>query len=100
MGFDTRYNLLYAVCCMLRTQIYLPKDLLLELKLLSQKEEKPTAKIIRELLHDSVRRKKKRKNAGDLLLKLARLGARGPKDLSKNFYEYAYGKKSSYAKRR
>lgn len=93
-------KMLYNVCCMLRTQIYLPEDLLLELKFLSQKEDKPTARVIRELLRDSVRRIKKKKNAGDLLLKLAKLGARGPTDLSKNFYEYAYGKKSSYAKRK
>lgn len=100
MGFDTRHNLLYAVCCMQRTQIYLPEDLLLELKLLSQKEEKPTARVIRELLRDSVQRKQKRKNAGTTLKEIARLAAPGPRDLSTNLFDYLYGKKSDYARRK
>ncbi len=89
---------------MLRTQIYLPEGLSQELKLLAQKEGKPTAAVIRKLLQASLaQRQKKRKNAGQVLLEIAALGekykAKGPKDLSTNFFDYAYGKKSSYAKR-
>ena len=92
--------MLYAVCCMLRTQIYLPEDLLLELKFLSQKEDKPTAKVIREILNDGVRRKKKKKNAGTTLIELSKLAAHGPGDLSTNLFDYLYGKKSDYARRK
>lgn len=89
---------------MLRTQIYLPEELSQELKLLAYKEGKPTAVIIRKLLKTGlVHQQKKRKNAGQVLLDLAALGkklkVKGPKDLSSNFFDYAYGKKSSYAKR-
>jgi len=42
--------------------------------------------------------KKTKINAGNMLLKLASKAGKGPKDLSSNFFEYAYGKKSSYAK--
>ncbi len=83
-----------------RMQIYLPEDLQLELKWLAQKEQKATAQVIREVLEEGLKQKKGKKNAGDMLLELAALGGKGPKDLSKNFYEYAYGKKSTYAKSR
>lgn len=87
---------------MLRTQIYLPEELSQELKMLAYREAKPTAVVIRELLHKALRieKKNKKKNAGDTLLAIAKLGkgVKGPSDLSTNFFDYAYGKKSSYAR--
>lgn len=83
---------------MLRTQVYLPEELDQELKLLAQKEGRATASLIRELLDEGLRQKKNQKNAGDTLLEIAKLAAKGPEDLSTNFFEYAYGKKSSFVK--
>jgi len=83
---------------MLRTQIYLPEELGQELKLLAQKKAKPTAWVIRELLHESLERRKKKRNAGTVLKEIASLAAYGPGDLSTNLFDYLYGKKSDYAK--
>lgn len=82
---------------MLRTQIYLPEELSQELKLLALKEAKTTAEVIRKLLKEGLKKQKK-KSTGAFLEKLASMAGRGHKDLSSNFYDYAYGKKSSYAK--
>lgn len=85
---------------MLRTQIYLPEELSQELKLLAKKEEKPTAKLVRELLDEGVKKRKKKKNAGTILKEIAALAVEGPGDLSTNLFDYLYGKKSDYAKKR
>lgn len=82
---------------MIRTQIYLPEDLKLQLQLYAQKEEIPVSEVIRRSVLKEIGKKAK-VNAGSMLLKLASRAGRGPKDLSRNFFEYAYGKKSSYAK--
>ena len=77
---------------MIRTQIYLPKDLYQEVQLVAQKEKKAKAAVIRELLKQSLGQKKKHSKAGEALLELARLGKRlnlkGPKDLSINHDKY------------
>lgn len=85
---------------MLRTQIYLPEELSQELKLVAKKEEKPTAELIRELLSRALRQRKRKRNAGDTLLEIAKIGAKGPSDLSTNLFDYLYGKKSDYAKKK
>lgn len=82
---------------MIRTQIYLPEDLKLQLKAYAQKEEVPVSEVIRRSVLKEISKKAK-VNAGDMLLKLASKAGKGPKDLSRNFFDYAYGKKSSYAK--
>lgn len=91
---------MYNVYHMLRTQIYLPEDLTRDLKFMAQKEDKPTAQIIRDLLKEGLRKRKGGKSAGETLLELANLGVKGPGDLSTNLFDYLYGKKSDYAKRR
>lgn len=87
---------------MRRMQIYLPEDLHRELVYMGKQEEKPTAEIIRTLLHAGVTQKEKRKkkNAGDTLLALTKLGMKGPGDLSTNLFDYLYGEKSDYARGR
>ena len=87
---------------MQRFQIYLPEDLSIELKLLAKREQKPTAQIIRTVLHAGLNQKnKKKKNAGDFLLNLAKMGEKSnmktPDDLSTNLIDYLYGEKSEYA---
>ncbi|OGM68481.1 hypothetical protein A2975_03100 [Candidatus Woesebacteria bacterium RIFCSPLOWO2_01_FULL_44_14] len=78
---------------MIRTQVYLPEDLYQELRLLARREEQPAAKVIRDLLKNGLKKrvKSKKRNAGDLLLEIAKIGARGPKDLSVNHDKYLYG---------
>jgi len=77
---------------MIRTQVYLPKNLYIEVELLAKQEKKARARVIRELLEQSIAQKNRRNNAGEALLELARLGKRlnlkGPKDLSVNHDKY------------
>ncbi len=83
---------------MLRTQIYLPEELNYELRLLVTKSQKTMAEVVRELLIEALHIRKK-KNAGETLLEIAEINARGPADLSTNLSSYLYGKKSAYGKR-
>lgn len=77
---------------MIRTQIYLPKELYQEVDWVAKKEKKPKAQVIREAIEKDVG--KKRGNAGDTLLKLAAMAKKykwkGPKDLSTNHDKYLY----------
>ncbi|OGE35419.1 MAG: hypothetical protein A3H82_00750 [Candidatus Levybacteria bacterium RIFCSPLOWO2_02_FULL_39_26] len=77
---------------MIRTQIYLPKELYQNLNLTAKKESKTRAQVIREALIEGLR--KKRGNAAEALLELASLGKKfklkGPKDLSQNIDKYLY----------
>lgn len=79
---------------MIRTQIYLPKNLKQELSILAQIEKKPVAEIIRRAVKREVNRKKE--TAGDTLLKIASYAGKGPRDLSTNLFDYLYGDKSDY----
>ncbi|MBF8250045.1 MAG: 1 protein [Candidatus Levybacteria bacterium] len=77
---------------MIRTQIYLPKELYQEVDWVAKKEKKAKAQIIREAIEKEMN--KKRGNAGDVLLKLAAMAKKykwkGPKDLSVNHDKYLY----------
>lgn len=75
----------------------MPEDLKLQLRAYAEKEDVPVSEVIRRSIRKVVGRKTKL-NAGSMLLKLAARAGKGPKDLSRNFFDYAYGKKSSYAK--
>ena len=77
---------------MIRTQIYLPKQLYQTIDLVAKKEKKAKAQVIREVLEEGV--KSKQGNAGAELLKLAKMAKKynwkGPKDLSQNIDKYLY----------
>lgn len=79
---------------MIRTQIYLPKDLFSHIDLVAKRERKAKAQVIREVLEAGFAQKKPKKNAGAALLELAKLGERlnvkSPKDLSTNHDKYLY----------
>lgn len=80
---------------MIRTQVYLPKDLYQEIKIVATKEKKASAQVIRDMLEEGVDKKRKgRKTAGQALLELAEMAKknnwRGPKDLSTNIDKYLY----------
>ena len=76
----------------IRTQIYLPKQLYQIIDLVAKKERKAKAQVIREVLEEGVQ--KKQGNAGTALLELAKMAKKynwkGPKDLSKNIDKYLY----------
>lgn len=77
---------------MIRTQIYLPKDLYQEVNLMAEKENKSKASIIREALEEKLTRKKA--TTGKTLLEIAQIAKekqwKGPKDLSTNLDKYLY----------
>ncbi|MBI5620660.1 hypothetical protein HY949_02705 [Candidatus Gottesmanbacteria bacterium] len=78
---------------MIRTQVYLPEELYGHIQLLARQDRKVSAQVIRELLTTGLKKvvEEKKTNAGDALLRLAKIGAQGPKDLSINHDKYLYG---------
>lgn len=79
---------------MIRTQIYLTKELYQEVAFTAKREKKPKAAVIREALGKGLIKKRSKKNAGSVLLEIAELGEKlklkGPKDLSQNIDKYLY----------
>lgn len=79
---------------MIRTQIYLPKELYQEIAFAAKRENKAKAAVIREALEEGLTKKKPKKNAGETLLELAKMAEKykwkGPKDLSTNHDKYLY----------
>lgn len=86
---------------MIRKQLYLSPDLALDVRILALKEGKSQAEVIRQALSEGVVRRFReiRNKHKSSLLDLAKLGFRGPGDLSSNLFDYLYGKKSEYAKK-
>jgi metal-responsive CopG/Arc/MetJ family transcriptional regulator len=81
---------------MIRTQIYLPKDLYYHIDQVAKREKRAKAQVIRDTLEKGFKSQQKfQKNAGEALLRLAELGeklkVKGPKDLSQNIDKYLYG---------
>ncbi|HLE50181.1 MAG TPA: hypothetical protein VI791_03490 [Patescibacteria group bacterium] len=75
---------------MIRTQVFLPEETYQYLKIRALREKKPAAQVVREVLQAGMGQPVKKQNAGDTLLQLAKLGGKGPKDLSKNIDKYLY----------
>ena len=79
---------------MIRTQVYLPKDLYRHIDLVAKRAKKTKAQIIRDTLEEGLKKKKSYKNAGHVLLEIAAMAKkyqwRGPKDLSTNHDKYLY----------
>lgn len=77
---------------MIRTQVYLPKQLYQNIDLVAKKEKKAKAQVIREALEKGI--EQKRENGGKVLLEIAAMakkrGWKGPKDLSINIDKYLY----------
>lgn len=78
---------------MIRTQVYLPKDLYQQVDIVSRKENKAKAAIIRELLAVGLRKKKSQIKVKEAFLELAKIAGEGPKDLSSHLDDYLYGNK-------
>lgn len=77
---------------MIRTQIYLPKELYQDIARIAELENKPKAEVIREVLKTNIAERKT--NAADALLRIVKLGkklkVKGPRDLSANIDKYLY----------
>jgi len=77
---------------MIRTQIYLPKELYQEIDLVAKKENKPKAQVIREAVKSVLEARKE--SIGEALGRLMEAGKKfrfhGPKDLSANHDKYLY----------
>lgn len=77
---------------MIRTQIYLPKELYRNIEIVAKQEKKPKAQVIRESLERALERKAE--TIGEALGKLIDVGKKfhlhGPKDLSTNHDKYLY----------
>lgn len=81
---------------MIRTQIYLPKELYQEVDLEAIREKKPKAQIIREVLEDGLSRRRSKATVGEALAKIIAVGhkyvsKKTPRDLSVNHDKYLYG---------
>ncbi len=63
--------------CMIRTQVYLPKELYTGLRLVAGKEKKPAAALIREFVAAGLAKKTKTMNGGAALLRLAQHAVKG-----------------------
>ena len=75
---------------MIRTQVYLTKQLYQEIDIVAKQEKKPAAQVVRELLEQGLQMKKKQDSIGKALLELAKINAHGPKDLSERIDDYLY----------
>lgn len=83
---------------MIRTQLYLPKQLHSELKLQALRKRESVAAIVRRILEEGIENAKQQEPPGAVLFKIAGRGkGKVPKDLSKNLTKYLYGEKSTYA---
>jgi hypothetical protein len=79
---------------MIRKQIYLTRELDQYIHMLSKKQNKPEAEVIRDLLATGIK-KQQPMSTGEALLGLATLGETlgmsGPTDLSERHDDYLYG---------
>lgn len=74
---------------MIRTQVFLPEATYQQIRIQAELQNKPAAQIIRQALELGIKQPDQR-NAGDALLQLACLKAKGPHDLSQNIDKYLY----------
>jgi hypothetical protein len=76
---------------MIRRQVNLPIEIYQGVQWVARKENKPTAKVIRELLTQSLTQRMKTMNAGARLLRLAQRAVPGlPADLSVKIDDHLY----------
>lgn len=83
---------------MIRTQIYLDKDLHRDLSVLAKQERESMARVARDILKDGIQKRKRLDKSGKGVLKklLAIQATGGPFDLSKNVDHYLYGAHNKY----
>lgn len=76
---------------MIRTQVYLTKEIYHQVRIVAKADRKPAAQVIRELLEEGLELKQNGRPVQNGLLELAKIRARGgPRDLSENLDHYLY----------
>ena len=77
---------------MIRTQVYLTEEQSQDIKLRALREKKPIAEVTRELLEAGrqASTSRQRETTGESLLRLGRIGGKGPADLSEHIDDYLY----------
>jgi predicted DNA-binding protein len=77
---------------MIRSQFYLTTNIKKHIELFAKREQKPEAQVIRELLEVGIRQKEHhQETSGNALLRLAKIGGKGPTDASTRIDDYLYG---------
>ena len=84
---------------MIRTQIYLPKDLKLQLAIYAQNQNIPISEVVRRSVFNEIN-KKRNKIKNSTLSVISKMAIPGPRDLSVHLFDYLYGKKSDYASKK
>lgn len=80
---------------MIRKQLYITPDIDRALDIEAKRQGKSQSEVIRQIFREELGLNKKAKNPSGALFRLAQnTFSEGPKDLSTNFFDYAYGKKS------
>ena len=78
---------------MIRTQLYLPEELRLELRLLAQQLNVPVAEVVRKALIKGIPQVKKKKARGlDVIVGMIKFD-KAPKNLSENLDRYLFGER-------
>lgn len=84
---------MYNVCCMLRTQLYLPEEIVWELKLVAQQLDTSVAEIVRKALVKGIPQvKEKRQKNLDAIVGMVKFD-KAPRNLSENLDKYLFGEK-------
>ena len=84
---------------MIRTMVYLTEEQARDIKLKAQREQRPKAEVIRELISAGQKASPRqgRESTGEALLRLAKLGeklqVKAPADLSSRVDDYLYDEK-------
>lgn len=75
-----------------RTQMYLPEDILLDLKRKANKEKTTIANLVRNAISDFLKKEKARNWEKDSLWNMVGAGSSQEGDISVNHDKYLYGK--------
>jgi hypothetical protein len=90
------YNIFGIIDQMIRTQVYLTEEQVRDIKLRAKREGRHEAEVIREMISAGLKsaQPSKKVSTGESLLRLARIGAKGPTDLSSRIDDILYGEDS------
>lgn len=92
-SLESHIQQMYNICIMIRTQIYIPREIHNQLTRLARNKQEPMAKIVRRFIEDGLKRVRARDLSGkQALQRIADLKLKGgPRDLSRNLDHYLYG---------
>ena len=81
---------------MIRTQINLTEEQARDIKLRAKRQHKAEEEVIQELVSAGLQSAPpvRKESTGDSLLRLARIGGKGPADLSTRLDDYLYGEEN------